>query len=53
MQHSIRQQLKLTEDEMRGAIDCSITREGYVEILTRKGLIVPVKGAAASAEAEK
>lgn len=41
MQHSIRQQLKLNDEQMRAAIDCSLTRSGYVEILRAKGLIDP------------
>jgi hypothetical protein len=39
MQHSIRQQLKLNEQQFRDAIGCRLTREGYVEILRGKGLI--------------
>ncbi|MFQ5839196.1 MAG: hypothetical protein ACE5HK_00575 [Candidatus Methylomirabilales bacterium] len=39
MQHSIRQQLKLNDEEFRAAIDCSLTRQVYIEILRRKGLI--------------
>ena len=39
MQHSIRQQLKLNERQLRQAIGCSLTREGYVEILRGKGLL--------------
>ena len=39
MQHSIRQQLKLNEDQLREAIGCSLTRDGYVEILREKGLL--------------
>jgi hypothetical protein len=41
MQHSIRQQLKLNEQQLRDAIGCSLTREGYIEILRGKGLIEP------------
>lgn len=37
MQHSIRQQLKLNEQEFSKAIDCTLTREGYIEILRAKG----------------
>lgn len=37
--HSIRQQLKLNEDQLSGIIGCSIERDGYVEILRGKGLI--------------
>lgn len=36
-QHSIRQQLKLNEDEFRLAVGCHLSREEYVEILKRKG----------------
>lgn len=39
MQHSIRQQLKLNENEFRQAIGCTLTLEGYVDILRRKGLL--------------
>ena len=39
MQHSIRQQLKLNDQQFRGAIDCTLTRESYIEILRTKGLI--------------
>ena len=39
MQHSIRQQLKLNEQQLRDAIGCQLTREGYIEILRGKGLI--------------
>ena len=37
--HFIRQQMKLNEDEFSRAIDCPLTREGYIEILTGKGII--------------
>ena len=39
MQHSIRQQLKLNEDEFRQAIGCTLTLDDYVDILRRKGLL--------------
>ena len=39
MQHSIRQQLKLNEDQIRRVIDCSLTREDYIEILRTKGVL--------------
>ncbi|MGA2158051.1 MAG: hypothetical protein ABSG90_02410 [Dehalococcoidia bacterium] len=39
MQNSIRQQLKLTESQLREAIDCTLTFEQYIEILRSKGLI--------------
>jgi len=38
-QHSIRQQLKLTEDEFRLAVSCKLTREGYIEILKKKKIL--------------
>lgn len=39
MQHSIRQQLKLTEVQVRGIVGCSLDRSDYVEILRRKRLL--------------
>jgi len=39
MQHSIRQQLKLNEQQLRGALSCTLSREGYTDILRSKGLI--------------
>lgn len=39
MQHSIRQQLKLNDDEFRKAIDGTLSREDYIAILKRKGII--------------
>lgn len=39
MQHSIRQQLKLTEDELAGILGCTLGRPEYVEILRSKKLI--------------
>jgi len=39
MQHSIRQQLKLDEEQLRQAVGCHLTRDGYIEILRGKGLI--------------
>lgn len=38
-QHLIRQQLKLSEDELSGVIRCTLFRDDYVAILKRKGLI--------------
>ncbi len=38
-QHLIRQQLKLTEQEMAGIIGCTLYRNDYVAILQKKGLI--------------
>lgn len=39
MQHSIRQQLKLNDEEFRKAIDGTLTRQDYIALLKRKGLI--------------
>ncbi|OGO30067.1 MAG: hypothetical protein A2Z29_06560 [Chloroflexi bacterium RBG_16_56_11] len=39
MQHSIRQQLKLNEEQLKKAIDCTLTRQAYIEILRDKGLL--------------
>ena len=39
MQHSIRQQLKLSEEQMRSAVGCHLTRDEYIEILRGKGII--------------
>ena len=38
-QHSIRQQLKLNEDEFRRAVSCHLTRDEYLRILKNKGLL--------------
>ena len=38
--HFIRQQLKLNEKQFRDLIACRIWRDGYVEILRKKGLIL-------------
>ena len=38
-QHSIRQQLRLNENELRQLISCQISRNEYVRILKGKGLI--------------
>ncbi len=37
--HKIRQQMKLNEDQFADLIACPLKREGYVEILRKKGLI--------------
>jgi hypothetical protein len=37
MQHSIRQQLKLNEEQFRKAIGCTLTRQDYIDILRQKG----------------
>ena len=39
MQHSIRQQLRLNEQQFKEAIGCTLTREAYIEILRAKGLL--------------
>ncbi len=39
MQHSIRQQLKLNETQLREAIDCTLSRKGYIDILRSKGIL--------------
>ena len=39
MFHSIRQQLRLSEDELREAIDCTLGREGYITLLRSKGVV--------------
>ncbi len=38
-QHSIRQQLKLNQDQLSQLISCSLDREGYIAILRAKGLL--------------
>jgi hypothetical protein len=40
-QHSIRQQLKFTDEQLRAVIDCTIGREEYLVILRAKGLLPP------------
>lgn len=39
MQHSIRQQLKLNEEQLRQAVSCYLTKDDYIAILRTKGLI--------------
>lgn len=39
MQHSIRQQLKLNEAQLRGAIDCSFSLEDYIVHLRQRGVL--------------
>ena len=39
MQHSIRQQLKLNEQQMNKALVCTLTRDDYIDILRNKGLL--------------
>lgn len=38
-QHSIRQQLKLTEKQLRDTLTFTIGRTEYIEILRKKGLL--------------
>ena len=38
-QHNIRQQMKLNQEELAQALRCDIDREGYVDLLRRKGVI--------------
>jgi len=49
-EHLIRQQLKLNEQQFSGLISCSVTHDDYVEILTKKGLIVPSEAVKPSEE---
>ncbi len=39
MFHSIRQQLRLTNDQLREAIRCTLDREAYIGILRDKNLL--------------
>ena len=39
--HLIRQQLKLNEKQMTGLISCTVSKDDYIDILTRKKIIVP------------
>ena len=39
MQHSIRQQMKLNETQLKGAVRCTINRQDYIRILREKGLL--------------
>ena len=39
MEHSIRQQMKLNRQEFNLARRCTMTRDQYIEILKRKGVI--------------
>lgn len=39
MSHSIRQQLKLNEQQLSQLIGCTLSRDDYTEILRAKGLI--------------
>ena len=38
-QHSIRQQMKLNEEELREVLGCTIGQREYVELLRRKGIL--------------
>ena len=38
-QHHIRQQLKLSDKQLRDAVSCKFARDGYIEILRQKGLL--------------
>ena len=37
--HLIRQQLKVDEKQFSGLIDCAVTKDDYIEILSQKGFI--------------
>ena len=39
IEHFIRQQMKLSEADFRGAIQCTVSKDDYVEILKKRGLI--------------
>ncbi len=39
MQHSIRQQMKLSDEELRNAIACTLGRDDYLALLREKGVI--------------
>ena len=38
MEHSIRQQLKLSAPQLRDAIRCTMSREDYIQVLREKGI---------------
>ena len=38
-QHSIRQQMHLNQQELRLVLTCTLGREEYIQLLTRKGII--------------
>ena len=38
-QHSIRQQMKLNQEELHQALRCHIDRDGYIELLRVKGIL--------------
>ena len=39
MHYSIRQQMRLSDDQLRKAIKCTLDRDSYIEILREKGLL--------------
>jgi hypothetical protein len=39
MHHSIRQQMRLSDDQLRKAIKCTVGRDSYVAVLREKGLL--------------
>ena len=39
MQDSIRRQLYLNDQQLRQAIDCTLTREDYIDILRNKNIL--------------
>jgi hypothetical protein len=45
----IRQQMKVSESQFRGLVDCSVTRNDYIQILRDKG-ILPESPAEGSSE---
>ena len=38
MHHSIRQQMRLNDNQLREAIKCTLDRDSYIEILREKGV---------------
>ena len=44
IQHFVRQQMKLNEDQFREALDCPLKREGYLDILRAKGILAGGSG---------
>ena len=39
MSHSIRQQMKMSETQMRDAVACTLGRDDYLDILREKGIL--------------
>lgn len=37
--HSIRQQMRLNDDQLREAVNCTLDRDAYVAILREKGVL--------------